>query len=108
MVLDRMLENGEDLVNNQSAELVCRRLYAIFKAYEKVTKLEDWQRPKNQSGNKWPSKVDWVLGDMYFTVDSDMFEVPAADDEVQEKLKRRALFNKHLSGAVVEGGAADE
>ena len=51
MVLDRMLEDGEGLVNNQSAELVCIRLYAIFKAYKKVNKLADWQRPNNQSGN---------------------------------------------------------
>ena len=45
---------------------------------------------------------------MYFTMDSDMFDVPAADEEVQEKLKRRALFNKHLSGAGVEDAAAGE
>ena len=49
MVLDRMLESGEDLVNNESAELLCRRLYAILKAYEKVQRVEDWQRPKNKA-----------------------------------------------------------
>ena len=62
---------------------------------------------KNQSGGKWKSNVDWVLGDMYFKVEGDATEVPEADDEVQEKLKRKALFNKHLSGAA-EGAAASE
>ena len=108
MVLDRMLENGEDLVNSGSAELVCRRLYAILKAYERVNKLEDWQRPKNQSGQKWKSKVDWMLGDLYFKVGDDDTEIREADEEVQEKLKRKALFAKHLAGASEAGGATAE
>ena len=108
MVLDRMLEHGEDLVNNQSAELICRRLYSLLKAYERVNKLEDWQRPKNQSGQKWKSKVDWMLGDMYFKIYEEENEIPEADDEVQEKLKKKALFNKHLSGAAESAPPADE
>ena len=108
MVLDRMLEAGEDLVNNGSSELITRRLYALLKAYERVNRLEDWQRPKNQAGGKWKSKVDWMLSDMYFQVDADQHEVPEADDEVQEKLKRKALFQTHLAGASEAAPAAEE
>ena len=108
LIGEAMLEHGEDLVNNQSAELICRRLYSLLKAYERVNKLEDWQRPKNQSGQKWKSKVDWMLGDMYFKIDEEENEIPEADDEVQEKLKKRALFNKHLSGAAESAPPADE
>jgi hypothetical protein len=44
---------------------------------------------------------------MCFKVEGDATEVPEADDVVQEQLKRRALFTKHLSGAA-EGSAASE
>ena len=40
-----------------------------------------------------------MLGDMYFKIHEEETEVPEADDEVQEKLKKKALFHKHLSGA---------
>ena len=106
--MDRMLENQEDIVNSSSAELICRRLYSLMKAYEKVQKLDDWQRPKNQSGQKWKSKVDWMLGDMYFSMECGGPEIPEADDEVQEKLKKKALFAKHLAGATDASAGLEE
>ena len=38
-------------------------MYSIFKAYEKVFSAADWKRPKGQAGQKWKSKVDWMLAD---------------------------------------------
>ena len=109
MVLDRMMAEGayEQLINSPAAELTCLRLYAIWKAYENVKCVSDWQRPKGQqSGSKWRSKVDWALADEYLKVDGDAeLTNMRADDEVTEKLKRRATIAKHLQGAK-DGSAA--
>ena len=54
-ILDRMMAAGDHsaLINSQPAELACLRLYAIWKAYDQVKCLHDWQRPKGQSQGKW-------------------------------------------------------
>ena len=111
-ILDRMLFTGdyESLINSEASELACLRLYSIFKAYEKVQCQADWQRPKSQAGQKWKSKVNWALAEQYFVGDDDQFEVAneAADNEVQEKLKTKALFQQNLSKIVSGGGEGDE
>ena len=65
------------LVNSPASEVTCLRMYSIWKAYENVHGLTDWQRPRNQQGGKWRSKVNWNLAQEYFQVD---------------------LMNKHMSG----------
>ena len=106
MILDRMLENAEveNLVNSRSAELVTLRIYSIMKAYQNVERLGDWKRPAGQSGQKWKSKVNWLLAEQYFKVDEPDTLIEEADDEVTEKLKRKALFQKHLDGAMTSAG----
>ena len=84
------------------------RLYSIWKAYERVQCRTDWQRPKQQNGGKWKSKVDWSLAEEYLRLDGDRdSENLKADEEVLEKLKRRATLNKHLSQGGGGGGGAD-
>ena len=110
-ILDRMMAQGDysALINSQPAELACLRLYAIWKAYDQVKCLNDWQRPSGQrQNNKWKSKVDWSLADEYLKADGEPdAENLMADDEVTEKLKRRANIVKHLK-SVNEGTLNDE
>ena len=112
-VLDRMMSSGEfdALINSQAAELTCLRIYSIFKAYEKVEVESDWRRPKSANGNKWKSKVNWGYAEEYLDLaKSNTPDVMAADDEVAERLKKKAVINKHLAmGAAGAGaGVADE
>ncbi len=69
-ILDRMIFSGEhdQLMHSPASELMCLRLYAIFKAYDQVECLSDWQRPKSQAGQKWKSKVNWALAEEYLNV----------------------------------------
>ena len=109
-ILDRMMAAGDHsaLINSQSAELTCLRMYAIWKAYDQVKCLNDWQRPKGQSQGKWKSKVDWNLAEEYLKIDGEPdAENILADDEVTEKLKRRANILKHLK-SVNDGTPSDE
>ena len=47
---------------------------------------------------KWKSKVDWSLGEEYLRLSSqDTIEDPSADDEVTDKLRKRAQIQKHLT-----------
>ena len=41
-----------------------------------------------------------MLAEQYFKVDEPDTFIEEADDEVTEKLKRKALFQKHLEGAM--------
>ena len=110
LVLDRMMSQGryDELINSQAAEVTCLRLYSIWKAYERVQCKGDWQRPKAQHGGKWRSKVDWSLAEEYLRLDGDpSSENRGADDEVLEKLRRRAILNKHL-GEVRSGQPAGD
>eukprot|EP00959_Pyramimonas_sp_CCMP1952_P132258 2765279-Pyramimonas_sp.AAC.1 len=98
MVIDRMLETDSPapVINSRAAELVCLRIYSSMKAFDRVQKKDDWLRPKSQAGAKWKSKVDWMLAEQYFSVDRSENDIDAVDDEVTEKLKKKALFQKHL------------
>jgi len=110
MVLDRMMSAGDhdSLINSQAAELTCLRLYSIWKAYERVQCRADWQRPKSQNNGKWKSKVDWSLAEEYLRLDGDPdSENRGADEEVLEKLRRRAVLNKHLNQSREGTGSAD-
>ena len=105
-ILDRMMLSGQNgaLVNSAASEVTCLRMYSIWKAYENVHVLNDWQRPRNQQGGKWRSKVNWNLAQEYFQVeDPDAPQDLAADDDVSEKLKRKALMNKHMAGLEQKG-----
>ena len=39
-----------------------------MKAYELVIRKDDWLRPINRQGNKWKTKVNWMLAEQYFKV----------------------------------------
>ena len=79
-----------------------------MKAYERVSRKDDWCRPKGQQGNKWRSKVNWLLAEEYFKIHDSDAVINEADDEVTEKLKRRALFAKHLTGAMDSAPAGEQ
>ena len=111
MILDRMMMTGQHdmMINSQASGVTCLRMYAIWKAYDNVKGVADWQRLKNQSGAKWKSKVDWMLAEQYFQVaDGEKIEDAVADDEVTEKLKRKSLFNKLLQGVGQSETAKEE
>ena len=102
--LDRML----DMVNSQAVEVICRRLYGLFRAFENAKKQSDWKQPRGEGGQRWKSKVRWELADEYDAValaDGEL-RVDDADEEVRKRLERKALFAKHLDKAVGAAGAA--
>ena len=59
-VLDRMMmhDDLDGVTDTPAGELTCLRIYAIWKAYEQVHALADWQRPKSQSKSRWRSAMN--------------------------------------------------
>eukprot|EP00959_Pyramimonas_sp_CCMP1952_P211460 4425303-Pyramimonas_sp.AAC.1 len=39
------------MVNSQAVEVICRRLYDLFRAFENVKKQSDWKQPRGEGGN---------------------------------------------------------
>eukprot|EP00959_Pyramimonas_sp_CCMP1952_P432302 9052974-Pyramimonas_sp.AAC.1 len=96
------------LINSRAAELTCLRLYSIFKAYRDVEVESDWKRPKNTNGGKWNIKVNWSYGEEFLKMqDGSRPSAEAVDDEVAERLRKRAAITKHLA-VVGDRAHADE
>ena len=111
--LDGMVLGGEfdGPINSLASEPTCLWPYSIFKAYEAVEQESDWKRPKSANGAKWRSKVNWAYAEEFLDLGKQsLTDVTAADDEVAERMKRKAAIAKHL-GASAEAsgrGGADE
>jgi len=94
VLLDRMIASkGFDLINSDAIEIICRRVYGLFRAFDNVHRLSDWKAPKG-AGGKWRTKVQWDLADQYdvLALDSGELRIDAADDEVRRRMERAALF----------------
>ena len=111
LILDRLVvaSPGVEIVNLQAVEVICRKLYGLLKAFEDVKCEADWKQPKGAGSGKWKSKVKWQLLQEYDVkaLESSDWAISGADQEVADRLQRRALFQKHLS-KVEETGLKDD
>ena len=59
---------------------------------------DDWKAPRNHNG-KWRSKVKWDLLKEYDvqSLEASEWVIQEADDEVSDRIKKKALFQKHWS-----------
>ncbi len=107
LLLDKLIVLGQnvDVVNLPAVEVICRKMYGLVRVFEDVTCEADWKAPRDHKG-KWQSKIKWQLLQEYDVrcLESSEWSLPEADAEVSERLKRKALLAKHLSG--VPAGAA--
>ena len=84
-------------MNLPAVEVICRKLYGLARAFEDVHSEADWKQPRDHKG-KWSSKIKWQLLREYDvrSLGSTEWAVLEADEEVSERLERRALIAKHL------------
>lgn len=79
------------LINTEMYERIARWLYGLEMVTGYVTKEEEWKDPKK-------SKMRWdLLSEYHCTEATRQGRIAVADEEIEEKLKREALFNKWLS-----------
>ena len=95
-----------------AVEVLCRRIYGLIKAFEEVQEEGDWKMPRN-APKTWRTKVKWQLLKEYDvqSLESSEWDIPEADQEVSDRLQRKALFAKHLSkveAASPDGGGKTE
>ena len=101
MVLDKSLLEDPNYANTESCEIICRRVYALKKAFEAVRTANDWRQPKGAQASKWKSKVRWDLAneiDMR-ALCAETESLPAVDRELQGRLKERALLSKYVDNS---------
>ena len=101
MVLDKSLLADRDYVNTESCEIIARRIYALKKAFEAVTSINDWRQPKGAAASKWKSKVRWDLANEIDVraLSTAGESLPDIDKELQVRLKDRALMQKYVDQA---------
>ena len=108
LVLDRSLMEDTGFVNSQTCEIVCRRVYALKKAFEAVKSTADWKQPKGAASSKWKSKVRWDIAneiDLRALV-GETDSIPEVDRELQARLKDKALMSKWIETST--GSAKEE
>ena len=109
LALDRAVQEiPADMINYRSTEVLCRRIYAIEKAFEEVSRESDWKAPK-QAPKNWKSKILYHLLD---EIDARALMatttvVPAVDAEVRDRLKEKALLIKAVEKSQVQRPQAD-
>ena len=108
MTLDRAVkEMPDDMINYQSIEVLCRRMYAIEKTFEAVEKERDWKAPRN-AGKNWKSKVAYHMLDeidLRSVMGGGQASIRGVDEEVRDRLKDKALLAKAvLKSGLAEGG----
>ena len=100
LILDRLvvMSSDVDVVNLPAVEAICRKVYGLIRCFEDVHSEEDWKAPRNHNG-KWRSKIKWDLLREYDvqSLESSEWQIQEADDEVSERIKKKALFAKHRS-----------
>ena len=104
MVMDKT-PTSHDMINQDSVEIIARRMYGVYRAFERVKSQSDWKAPKGQPGQKWKTEVVWHLADEYdvLAMQNADIQIDEADDEVRKRLERKALFAKHLDKATEHG-----
>ena len=88
-----------DVVNMPVLETISRKLYGLIKAFQDCRTESDWKMPKGGNSKSWKTKVRWTLLDEYDVekLDNDDWPIDAVDDEVKERMTRKALFAKSLA-----------
>ena len=106
LVLDKMVKSSPDFVMTEGCEMLCRRIYGLKRAFREVKCGTDWKQPKGPTGAKWKSKVRWDLANEIDlrALQEDDEEIPELEQELQTRLKDKALMAKALgaSSAAVE------
>jgi len=85
-------EIASHLINSEGFERLCRWGYGIRKTFELCQSEADYKEPKR-------GKVRWKLLEAYHESEKAIHELRSedADLEVQDAMKRNAMFEKYLS-----------
>ena len=110
MVLDTSLLNDKSFASSQSCEILCRRIYALKKAFESVRSVGDWRQPKGAASSKWKSKVRWDLANEIDlrSLSAEGESLPAVDKELQSRLRDKALLHRFVEGSPTGGHIEEE
>jgi hypothetical protein len=108
MLLDKCVMSQDDFINTEACEVLCRRLYALKRAFQNVQSLQDWKQPKGGAGSKWKSKVHWdLIGEIdVSSMNSNETLIPGVEKEIEARLSQKALLAKYLS-KLPEGSEED-
>lgn len=96
-VIEDGAERVPQLINSEGYERLCRWGYALEHVFGEVTREEEWKDSKKAT-------TRWALLKRYHPTEGGSGVVSEeADQEVQEGMKRDALFQKYLSQVTTEG-----
>ena len=99
LVLDKQIASTPSFLQTESCEIVCRRIYALKRAFAEVKKVDDWRQPKGTAANKWRSKVRWDLANEidWRAITSNDSVLPGVERELQDCMHKKAVSAKYLA-----------
>ena len=90
-----MVDEEEGLLNKVATERLCRKVFGLIQAYDKITCMADWSRPRGKDGDKWKSKVNWDAArriDPFFKQSESSIRIPALEEEVRRGMDQDATY----------------
>jgi hypothetical protein len=93
------------MMNEESVELLSRRVWGTMRAFDGVSCKGDWQKPSG-GAQSWKSKINWsVLEEVdIIGASRDSIQIPHADDELRKRFRDRALLER----ATPSGASGDD
>ena len=99
LAVDKLLHEDRNFMRSEGCEILCRRLYAIRRAFQDVRRADDWRQPKGAAANKWKTKVRWDLANEidWRAITEDDSLLPGVEKDIQEQLQRKALLRRYIT-----------
>ena len=100
--VDKLLVEDPNFMRTEGCVILCRRVYAIHRAFANVRRADDWRQPKGAGAAKWKSKVRWDLADEidWRAITEDDSLLPGVEKDIQDQLQRKALLRRYIADPV--------
>ena len=108
-----MVDREAGLLNKVATERLARKVLGLIRAYDRVSCVSDWSRPKGKEGDKWRSKVDWDAArrvDPFLKESERSIRIPALEEEVRKSMDQEAIYMRtvqRLEEAATASGRAN-
>ena len=90
-----LVDQEKGFLNKVSTEKLARKVLGLIRAFDRVSCLSDWSRPKGKEGEKWKTKVDWDAAwrvDPFFRMSESSIRIPALEEEVRRGMDQEATY----------------
>jgi len=97
-VMSLSADQGAELINSATLEILLRRIWGTMKAFAAVSKEDDWKQPKNSQ--KWVSLVNWsILEEIDALHEDEDMALDSAEKEIAASLREKLMLERSFKAS---------